>query len=1064
MASRLTDFARRHGSTLLVVLAVALVLAGCWLLYLHESRRIGDQQREREVLRVGLLAQLMRSELDPVAETLRLLADGDGLRNHLDTGSAAGLQAAARRAAFTIEGRADYDQMRFIGADGREAMRVTRDGVVPEGQLQDRSGEAYFQPAMQLGPGAVYFSGLDLSEANDGVEQPLKPVLRLAMPVFDSGGRRRGIYVINYLGANLIGHLQQAIPAYGHRLRLLDADGFWIRGADPAEEWGFALPGREHHTLARTNPLLWEQIQARATGQRAGGGGLFTWLRVQPEELLPGMPGELVSAQPFWIIGSQVSPGEWQALFAGLRQVLLFTAPALVLLTLLSAGLFRARRRVLLELRSVNQALEQRVQDRTAELARRNAELRERESLLEETGRLAKVGGWEFNPATGRGAWTPEIARIHELDVSVRPSLEMGLEFYASESRPLLEAALRRSAADGTPYDLELQLISAQGTHKWVRTISRPVVKDGKVVRMRGALQDITERKLSELRLHAQLQRLHLLERTTRAIGERQDVASILEVVIGTLETQMPLDFGCVCTYDATDQALTVTALGALSAALAPGISLQAGARMAVEENGLARCIQGRLVCETDLACVGAPLAQRLSGAGLRSLVAAPLQVEGRVFGVLMGARRATAGFSSTDAEFLLQLSGHAALAAHQAQLHAALQAAYEDLHTTQQAVMQQERLRVLGQMSSGIAHDINNAISPIMLYTDSLLETEPGLSERARQSLTTIQQAVSDVAETVARMREFYRPREAQVELEPLQLNALVAQTRELTRARWETMPRQQGIVIELRMELEEGAPPVLGIANEIREALVNLVFNAVDAMPAGGVLTLRTRRAGSDTMVVEVVDTGMGMDEETRRRCLEPFFTTKGERGTGLGLPMVYGTMQRLNGFVEFDSAPGAGTTVRLGMAIAAGEATPEASALLPVPTGLTLLLVDDDPILLRSLREILEMDGHVIEAADGGQKGIDAFRLSLEPGAARFMAVITDLGMPHVDGRLVAATVKQMAPQVPVILLTGWGERLLAEGRQVPHVDRVLGKPPRMRDLRQALAELTPGSATP
>ncbi len=1063
MAPRLTALARRHGSVLLVVLALVAVLAGCWLLYLNESRRIGEQHLEREVLRVGLLAQLMRSELGPAVETLRLLADGDGLRNYLDTGSAAGLEAAARRAQFTIEGRADYDQLRFIAADGREVMRVTRSGIVPPQQLQDRSMRQYFQAAMALGQGTAYVSGPDVSGDNGSIEQPLNPVLRFAMPVFDTSGRKRGVYVINYLGANLINRLQQAIPAYGHRLRLLDAGGFWIRGADPGEEWGFAVAGRAGHTVAVSNPLLWARIQAQPAGQHGGEGGVFTWLRLQPAEMLGALPGELVSAQPFWIIASQVSAAEWHAMFAGLRQVMLFTVPALVLLMLLSAGLFRARHRVLLELRSVNQALEQRVRDRTAELARMNDELRERESLLEETGRLAKVGGWEFTPATGQGTWTPEIARIHELDVAIRPTREMGLQFYTSQSRARLEAALLKSIADGTPYDLELELVTALGTHKWVRTISRPVLEDGRVVRMRGALQDITERKLTELRLQAQLQRLHLLERTTRAIGERQDVASILQVVIGTLEAQLPLDFGCVCTHDAADRALTVTALGAASVRLAPQLSMTRGARIAVEENGLSACIEGRLVCEGDLEAVQAPLAQRLSAAGLRSLVAAPLQVEGRVFGVLLAARRTPGGFSSSDAEFLRQVSEHAALAANQAQLHAALEAAYQDLHATQQAVMQQERLRVLGQMSSGIAHDINNAISPIMLYTDSLLESEQ-LSERARQSLITIQQAVSDVAETVARMREFYRHREAQVELEPVQLNALVAQTRELTRARWETMPQQHGIVIELRLELEEGLPPVLGIANEIREALVNLVFNAVDAMPGGGNLTLRTRHAGSDTVLVEVVDTGTGMDEETRRRCLEPFFTTKGERGTGLGLAMVYGTMQRLNGYVEIDSAPGQGTTVRLGLAAAAVEEASGTTARLPVPTGLRLLLVDDDPILLRSLREVLEIDGHLIEAADAGEKGIQAFRDSLQPGATRFSAVITDLGMPHVDGRMVAGTVKQMAPEVPVILLTGWGERLLAEGRAIPHVDRVLGKPPRMRDLRQALAELVPGARTP
>jgi CheY-like chemotaxis protein len=130
--------------------------------------------------------------------------------------------------------------------------------------------------------------------------------------------------------------------------------------------------------------------------------------------------------------------------------------------------------------------------------------------------------------------------------------------------------------------------------------------------------------------------------------------------------------------------------------------------------------------------------------------------------------------------------------------------------------------------------------------------------------------------------------------------------------------------------------------------------------------------------------------------------------------------------------------------------------------VPTGLHVLLVDDDPILLRSLREILEMDGHQIVAADSGQGGINAFRLSMEPNGQHFSAVITDLGMPHVDGRAVAAAVKKASPGTPVILLTGWGERLLAQGRTIPHMDRVLSKPPRLRDLRKALRELVAARA--
>ncbi len=226
---------------------------------------------------------------------------------------------------------------------------------------------------------------------------------------------------------------------------------------------------------------------------------------------------------------------------------------------------------------------------------------------------------------------------------------------------------------------------------------------------------------------------------------------------------------------------------------------------------------------------------------------------------------------------------------------------------------MQQERLRALGQMASGIAHDINNAISPVALYTDSLLEREAGISERGTGQLKTVQRAIHDVAATVARMREFYRQREPQMSLEPVQLNDLVQQVVELTRARWSDMPHMRGVVIDLKTELKPDLPLIMGVESEIRDALTNLVFNAVDAMPDGGALAAcGPAPAEFGRVVVEVSDTGVGMDEATRRRCLEPFFTTKGERGTGLGLAMVYGMVQRHSADIDIDSAVGRGTTV--------------------------------------------------------------------------------------------------------------------------------------------------------
>jgi signal transduction histidine kinase/ActR/RegA family two-component response regulator/PAS domain-containing protein len=1063
--SQAGQLARACGGLLVVALLLAVVLATCWLLYEREAGQIGGRQAELEVVRVNLLAQLLRSELRPAVDDLRLLADGDGFRTYLETGEDKALQAAVRRAVFFSVEKPLYDQVRYLDQNGQEVFRVSQGGrVVPGPQLQNKSDRPYFKQANVLPPGTLSVSSFDLNIEGPRQTNPPKPTLRFAVPVFDAAGRRRGVYIINCLGENLIASMQKAAAILFKRVRLLNASGYWLKGASPGEEWGFLLPERAAFTVARTDPTLWAQMQRNPTGQSPDAGGLITWRRVLPAEFT-GMAGaELHADEAFLIVASAITAPEWDSLFSGLRQIMLLAAAALVVLTLISATLFRGRLQAMRTLRALNEQLELRVQERTRELAHSYELLQQREQLLEETGTLAKVGGWDLDPTSGAGNWTPEVARIHDLDPALIADNQLRLQSYPGESGVRLQAAIKEAFEHGVPYDLDLEFVSARGVRKWVRTICRPIMRDGKVRLMRGALQDITEQKLSQFRLQAQLARLHMLEHITRAIGERQDLASILQVVVRTLEAELPLDFSCICLYEPTERTLTVIAVGLASAELAQQLSMSEHARIPIDENGLSRCVRGKLVYEAQIDGLPFPFPRRLASGGLRALVAAPLQIESQVFGVLISARRQPNSFSSGECEFLRQLSEHVALAAHQAQLHTALQTAYEELRSTQQAVMQQERLRVLGQMASGIAHDINNAISPIMLYTDSMLEKEPGLSERGRGYLHTIQQAASDVAETVARMREFYRQRDIQTESTAVDLNEMVAQVAELTRARWESMPQQRGIVIDMRTELAARLPQVSGVKSEIREALTNLVFNAVDAMPQGGTLTLRTRSDGTERMLVEVIDTGVGMDEETRRRCLEPFFTTKGERGTGLGLAMVYGVVQRHGGDLEIDSHPGSGTTVRLSFAAApAGTiaATDEIHAALPV--GLTILLVDDDPILLRSLRETLELDGHTILTANDGKEGIDIFRKSLQPGGhLTVSAVITDLGMPHVDGRSVARAVKQASADTPVILLTGWGERLLAEGDTPPYVDRVLSKPPRLREVRKALAELTSHTA--
>jgi signal transduction histidine kinase/ActR/RegA family two-component response regulator/HAMP domain-containing protein len=574
-----------------------------------------------------------------------------------------------------------------------------------------------------------------------------------------------------------------------------------------------------------------------------------------------------------------------------------------------------------------------------------------------------------------------------------------------------------------------------------------------------GLLTDAFNHMLTHIQ--EQLAKLELLNRITRAIGERMELSSIYKVMAGTLEDNLPVDFACVCLYEREDQErtgtgrLTVTSVGPKSAAAARDMSMEAGEAIPIDQNGLSRCVNGELVHEPDISGADFPFPRRLAARGFRSLVISPLAVESRVFGVLVAARRRPEAFNSLDCEFLRQLSEQAALAAHQAGLYGELRRAYEDLRQSQQTILQQERLRALGQMASGIAHDINNAISPVSLYTEFLLEKETGLSPRAREHLQVISHAIEDVAATVARMKEFYRQREQEIDLAPVQVNRCVQQVIGLTRARWQDMAQQRGSTIAIETDLEEDLPEVMCVEGEIREALTNLYLNAFDAMPEGGTLTVRTR-AGDGQVRVEVADTGIGMDEETRRRCLEPFYTTKGERGTGLGLAMVYGMARRHSADVEIESAPGKGTTIRLVFAAPSGLPPARQDAPQEGPLRrLDILVVDDDPLLLKSLDDALTGDGHAVAAANGGQAGIDLFRSSLRDGRM-FDLVVTDLGMPYLDGRKVAAAIKGASPGTPVILLTGWGHRLITEGDIPPNVDRVLAKPPKLSQLREAFAD--------
>ncbi|HYJ41812.1 MAG TPA: PAS domain S-box protein [Steroidobacteraceae bacterium] len=706
--------------------------------------------------------------------------------------------------------------------------------------------------------------------------------------------------------------------------------------------------------------------------------------------------------------------------------------------------------------------LEVRVEQRTRELAQANESLRKSErrfraliehgsdciAMVDTDGRILYV-----SPAvTTVEGYTPE-------ELLGKPRTE---QTHPDDLPTLAAATEKLRAQPGKPIPAIWRRRHKDGRWIWLEGVATNLLDDPSVGAIVTNYRDVTERLEHETRLGEQMRRLALMARITRAIGERQDLRSIFQVVVRSIEEELPVDFCMIGLYEAGENQLTVSCVGARTGPVATRLDMIEGTNIPIDENGLSRCIQGQLVHEPDIADSPFPFPKRLASAGMCSLVIAPLLVESQVFGVLVTARHTANAFSSGECEFVRQAMEHTALAAHQAQLYTALQQAYDDLRTSQQQIMQQERLRALGQMASGIAHDINNAISPVALYTEALLEREPNLTDRGRSQLEVIQRAVDDIAQTVARMGEFYRLREPLLTLMPVDLNKLVGQVIDLTRARWSDMAHQRGAAIDMRTEFDRNLPLVSAVESQIRDALVNLVFNAVDAMPEGGPLIIRTCLAkGSQEQIVllEVQDAGVGMDEDTRRRCLEPFFTTKGTRGTGLGLAMVYGVAQRHGASLEIESEIGKGTLVRMTFAIAPSAAAVSSGRQRQPAGPMRILVIDDDPLLLKSLRDTLEVDGHEVITANGGQAGIEAFVESHAEGRP-FPVVITDLGMPHVDGRKVAATIKASVPATLVLMLTGWGRRLVVEGDVPPGVDQVLSKPPKLLELRAALARTGAG----
>ena len=347
----------------------------------------------------------------------------------------------------------------------------------------------------------------------------------------------------------------------------------------------------------------------------------------------------------------------------------------------------------------------------------------------------------------------------------------------------------------------------------------------------------------------------------------------------------------------------------------------------------------------------------------------------------------------------------------------------------------QRHRLETLGRMTMGIAHDFNNLLSGILGYTELLKNLTVGdpLPASFPQNLNTIEKAALDGAALVRKIQQYIR-QEKQTLFEPLDVPSLVQDCVLLTRPYWYNEPRRQGIEIRMNLDMQE-VPPIMGDAAEMREVFVNMILNAVQAMPEGGTLTINTDYKKDIGVQVRITDTGMGMSDAVRKRIFEPLFTTKGEHGTGMGLAVSYGIIQEHDGLVNVTSHLGKGSSFLMTFPEAT-DAQPAAPTEDEAPPSrhARVLLVDDEEMVRSVLSKLLKLRGHEVETAPSGP---EALHLVDEH---RFDIIFVDQAMPEMNGRELAIILRRRFPDLPIVLLTGDTE----VGEPDKDIDVILSKP--------------------
>ena len=661
----------------------------------------------------------------------------------------------------------------------------------------------------------------------------------------------------------------------------------------------------------------------------------------------------------------------------------------------------------------------------------RNAEqaLRFQALLLKEMGDMAKIGAWEFNPRTGKGTWTAQVAKIHELDPDDETNVEKGLNYFVGPSKEKIRQAVKEASEKGIPYDTELELVTAKGNHKWVRTIGRPRMENGSVVQVRGSFQDITAEKITEQRIAHLNQVLRAIRDLSQLIVHEHDTGRLIQESCRLLVKNRGYASAVIILTDKNDR---------------PSAWAQAGMdsifdRLAQQlEKGLVPpCCkldhtpgQVHVFRESENLCRQCPLSE---GYPQNDSLCIRLFHDNRSFGFLIVSMAKGLADEAEERALFVEIAGDLAYALNVQRLDKARKASEDKRKSLEDQLAQAQKMESVGRLAGGVAHDYNNMLSVIMGYTEIAME-KIGPDDPVHRDLEEIFKAARHSVDITRQLLAFARKQTIAPQV--LDLNETITSMLKM-------LQRLIGEDIHLHWRPVADLWPVHIDPSQMDQILANLSVNARDAISGIGKITIEAQNVLIDDsyslqhpesrpgeyVLLCFSDDGKGMPPEILDAVFEPFFTTKGVGlGTGLGLSTIYGIVKQNQGFINAYSEPDQGTIFKIYLPRHTGQKehlTHTAAETAPPKGDETILLVEDEAAILYLGRRMLESLGYTVLAVNSPEKAMEAAK----GHGGRIHMLITDVVMPEMNGRDLSNALQALNPDMKTLFMSGYTANVIA-----------------------------------